>query len=112
MAVLSVQRAIPGTGLNPTYASAAGGGDSYPASGVELLHVKNGGGAPITLTVEGPNVDNFGTSGDNHDQAYTIPNGGERFIRVSNMARHRDANGSVQLTYSAVTSVTIAVLSV
>lgn len=110
MAVLTVQKIVPG-GIGPTYAAAAGGGDSYPATGGEFVHVKNGGGAPITVTIDGPNVDNFGTTGAQHDREVTVPNGGERMIRVVDMARHRDANGSVQLAYSGVTSVTVAVFS-
>jgi hypothetical protein len=110
MAVLSVQKIVPG-GTAPTYAAAAGGGDSYPATGGEFVHVKNGGGAPITVTVDGPNADNFGVTGDNHDAVITVPNGGERMFRVVDMARHRDVNGSVQLAYSGVTSVTVGVFS-
>jgi hypothetical protein len=110
MAVLSVQR-ITEAGITPTYAAAAGGGDSFPASGTEMVHVKNGSGAPITVTFDGPNTDNFGVTGNDHDLAISVPATGERMVKLANIARFRDANGSVQMTYSGVTSLTVGVFS-
>lgn len=110
MAVLNVQR-ITQAGLTPAYVPAAGGGDSFLASGTEMVHVKNGSVGSITVTVDGPNVDNFGVTGDDHDLPIAIPAGQERMIKLADVARFRDVNGSIQLTYSGVTSLTVGVFS-
>jgi hypothetical protein len=44
MAVLTVQQ-IARSGLSPSYASAAGGGDTVPNDEKTFLHIKNGGGS-------------------------------------------------------------------
>jgi hypothetical protein len=105
MAVLTAQ-AMPLGGLQPTYAAAAGGGDQAPVGEKLLLHVRNDDASSKTVTVATP-----GTVGGLAiaDAAQTIPAGGDAFIPLK--STYRDpATGRAAVTYSAATSVTVAVL--
>ncbi len=101
MAVLSVQQ-IGRSGLNPSYAAAAGGGDTVPNDARTFLHVKNGSVSEITLTIQTPNtVDGLAVT----DRTVAIPASGERMIGPF----PTDYYGStLTLTYSDVTTLTIA----
>jgi len=107
MAVLTTQSIIrTGTGLEPSYESCAAGGDSFVNTGKEFLHVKNGSGGSLTVTVVTPvTVDALAVT----DAAYAIPAGEERMIGPF-PCRYYATNGSTSITYSGVTSLTIAVL--
>lgn len=112
MAVLTKQK-LSLTGLNPSYAAAAGGGDSFvndQADGSRtFLHVKNGGGAPITVTINDPNSKQpEGSTAWDPDLAVTVTNAQERLIGPLGN-RFIDSSGSTAIAYSAVTSVTVAV---
>lgn len=114
MAVLTKQKLSVTPGLVPTYAAAAGGGDSFvndQADGSRtFIHVKNGGGSSITLTVDDPNSKSpDGATAWNPDLAVTVANASERMIGPIG-PRFIDGNGNTNITYSGVTSVTIAVL--
>ncbi|MFC7846128.1 hypothetical protein [Streptomyces sp. NPDC057382] len=105
MAILSAQR-LPLSGLQPTYAAAAGGGDQAPVGDKLVLHVRNGDATSKTVTLATP-----GTVGDLAiaDAAQTIPASGSAFIPLK--STYRDPmTGRASITYSAVTSVTVAVL--
>lgn len=113
MAVLTKQK-ISLTGLAPTYAAAAAGGDSFvndQADGSRtFLHVKNGGGSSINVVIDDPNSQGpTGATQFNPDLTVAVPNGSERIIGPLG-SRFNDANGSVAVTYSGTTSVTVAVL--
>lgn len=108
MATLAVQIASL-TGLNPTYGSAAVGGDEFPNSGREVIHVKNGHSGAQTVTVDSQALCNQGVD---HNPAVSIPAGEERIIGPFPKARFDDASAKVQLTYSGVTALTIAVIRV
>lgn len=108
MATLSVQ-AIQLSGTAVSYSAAAGGGDEFPNDGATKLHVKNGSGSSITVTIDSPNTCNFGLSANAaHDLTVTVPAGTDKFIGPFTADRFNDANGHVTFTYSAVTSVTVA----
>lgn len=112
MAVLNVQDALV-AGAAITYAAAAGGGDSFDNNGLVLLHVKNGSGAPITVTVDDPNTPNPGNATQfNPDVAIAVPAAGDRLIGPFPPFRFNDVNGRVNLTYSGVTSLTVGVIRV
>ncbi|MDX3559069.1 hypothetical protein PV729_46760 [Streptomyces europaeiscabiei] len=105
MAVLTAQ-AMPLGGLQPAYAAAAGGGDQAPVGEKLVLHVRNDDASSKTVTVVTP-----GTVGGLAiaDAAQTIPAGGDAFIPLK--STYRDpATGRAAVTYSAATSVTVAVL--
>lgn len=113
MAVLTKQKMSVTPGLAPTYTAAAGGGDSFvndQADGSRtFIHIKNGGGAPITLTVDDPNSKTpDGATAWNPDLAVTVANATERMVGPIG-ARFIDGNGNTNLAYSGVTTVTIGV---
>ena len=110
MALLTTQE-ITQDGLEATYASATSTGDTFIADGRTFLHVINGGGAPITVTIPAtrPSVGLAGF-GDIpiDDIAVVVTNGEERFIAVD-PAGHASA-GVATVTYSGVTTVTVAAI--
>jgi hypothetical protein len=110
MAILAVQKIVQ-TGLNPTFAAAAGGGDSFPFSGGEHVEVVNGGGGSINVTVVAQGAcTTFGVTHAAHDIVVAVPAGERRKIKVPPVG-YIDANGRIQLTYSGVTTVTVGVFA-
>ena len=108
MALLTVQP-VTASGLNPTYVSAAGGGDTVRPGDDVFLHVKNGGGAPITVTIVQAVSCSFGGATPTHDRVVSVPASGERMIPTGPAARYASqSTGLASITYSAVTSVTVA----
>jgi hypothetical protein len=107
MAQQTVQQVVL-TGLNPSYAAAAGGGDSFLNDGNVEYCVKNNGGGSINaiFTPNGPSV------GGQPLQARTVavPAGEERRVGLFDPTAWNDANGLVQVTYSGVTSVIVAAI--
>jgi len=105
MAVLTVQT-VSRSGLQPSLAAAAGGGDSFANTGNEFVYISNGGGGSITLTiVTQSTVDGQAVA----DRTVSVPAGESRFVGPFPTSHYNDANGRVQLTYSGVTSVTVAI---
>jgi len=111
MAVITpVSPSVAGT--NPAAVSAAAGGDTIPnPRGNAIVRVQNGGGASINVTVAvGPNptrpADGSFPAMTLANQVVAVPAGAARLIGPIPPA-FNDGNGSVQLTYSAVTSVTV-----
>lgn len=85
----------------------AAASDSFTNNGKVMLRVTNGGGAPITLTVDDPSsVSPTAATAWNPDAAITIANGATKVIGPFPPSRFNDANGRVQLAWSATTSVT------
>lgn len=91
--------------------AAAAGGDSFPNSGYDEVVFANSGGGAITVTFAPQGTDNFGVSGTALQRQVTVPNGAVRFrVGTFNPAQFNDVNGRVQMTYSGVTGLTVAVL--
>ena len=112
MAVLTVAQIVI-TKVAQTLAAANGGGDSFPNTGKELIAIKNAGGGSINLTVVASGqVCNYGSGSPTHDAVIAIPNDSVIYL-VGPFAtlRFNDTNQRAQLTYSGVTSVTIAIFS-
>lgn len=108
MATIAPQN-ISRAGVGPTYSAAAGGGDSFLPGSDTFVHVKNGSGAPITVTLVTPGF----VAGDIPiaDPTVSVPAGGERMIGPFPPGYFADpADGLADLTYSGVTSLTLAVL--
>lgn len=109
MATLTTQQ-ITTAGTIPTYTAATGGGgDEFAPGDRTFLHVKNGGGSSINVTVVTP--------GSAYGQAIAdvvvaIAAGAEKMIGPFGAAGFQGADALVSVTYSAVTTVTAAVLSV
>jgi hypothetical protein len=109
MATLSHQQ-IGHAGTAITYSAAAGGGDNAFPDERSFLHVKNGGGGSINVTVTVPGTSFLQLNGD---IVVAVPNGSERLIGplVPELAA-AETFGVVLFAYSGVTSVTVAVVRV
>ena len=107
MATLTTQNvtAIAGTAVTTT--AAAGGGDVVvrPARGL-YLQVTNGDGSPITVTIAVPGNAWNGEAAP--DTAQTVAAGATKLFPID--ARYANSSNQAAITYSAVTSVTVAVL--
>ena len=109
MATLSIQQ-IDRSGLSPTYASAASGGDEFPHDPNAFIHVKNGDATSVTVTV----VSQYSSNPQglaSTDLTVTVPGNEERFIGPFSETAFADADGNVQLTYDDVSSVTLGVFT-
>jgi hypothetical protein len=107
MATLATQQ-IAQTGLAPTYAAAAGGGDKFTPGDNVFLHVKNTNGATRTVTVDSKVLSNFGTD---VNLAVVIPaTTGDMMIGPLTAQRFMGSDGFGDISYDAVTGVTIAVV--
>lgn len=110
MATLSTQT-IVAAGLDPTYAAASGGGDKVVPGPTTFLHVINGGGSSVTVTVVTPG--NYYANVANPDLTVTVGASGEQMIPIpaTPFADSSDS-GLASITYSGVTSVTVAALRI
>ena len=110
MAVLAVQDASV-AGLAEVLVAAAGGGDSFDNNGLCLLEVVNGGGAPINVTIDDPgSVSPASAAAWNPDVVVAVANGATKLIGPFPPFRFNDANGRVNVSYSAVATVTVRVI--
>lgn len=96
--------------LEPTKVGAAAGGDQFPNDGRTVLEVLNGGGGSINVTVVQQNAD---ADGYKENKVMAVANGATLGRRLGPFEKNLfdDANGNVQVTYSGVTSVTVAAVS-
>lgn len=112
MAVLTVND-VSLTGLTWTaaslYVACAGGGDDFANDGKTYVHLKNTNAASRDVTFNSTaNCD----QGFDHNIVVTVAaTTGEAMVGPFPMNRFLDANGRVNITYSAVTNLTIAVFS-
>lgn len=109
MAELTVQTITRASdGLEPTYDTAAAGGDTVQVVSNLFLHVKNGDASPHTVTVATPGtVAGLAIS----DLTATIPAAEERMIGPIDQY-FRASDGLASISYDGVTSVTIAAIRV
>lgn len=108
MATLSSQ-SISRAGVVPSYASAAGGGDKFHPSETTFLHVKNGSGGSITVTIPTPgSVEGEPIA----DRAVALGAGAEKMIGPlpKRLFGNPADSGLGAITYSGVSSLTIAAL--
>lgn len=107
MATLTTQ-SITTTGLQPTYAAASAGGDAMVADSTSFLHVKNGSGGSITVTLVTPaTVDtNLAVA----DRAIAVAAGTDQMIAVPDSLYRDPTTGLASITYSGVTSLTVAAI--
>jgi hypothetical protein len=96
----------PGIAGAQPVSHAAAASDSFSNNGKVMVRVNNGGGAPITLTVDDPNSSLPAATAFNPDAAIVVTNAQARIIGPFPPARFNDANGRVQLAWSGTTSVT------
>lgn len=96
-------------GVNPAFAAATGGGDKVSPNDRGYLHVRNGGGSPMTVTVVTPGNDKYGQP--RPDIAVSVPAAGDRMVGPFPSDLADPADGLVAITYSGVTSVTVAAIT-
>lgn len=104
---LTVQ-SIAQAGIVPSYEAANAEGEAVPNNGQMFLHVKNGSGAEITVTLQTPvTYDGLALA----DQTVAVAAGAEKMIGTFS-SRFNQASGTdkgkVYVDFSAVTSVTLA----
>lgn len=111
MATLTAQLPVV-SGLDATYAAADVAGDEFLNTAKECIHVKNGSASPVTVTIASPNACSFSVTDTAHDRVVTIAAGDDKFIGPFPKAQFNDVDGMVQVAYSDVTTVTVAVLTI
>ena len=106
MTLLATQQ-ISIAGLNPTMSAANAGGDTVVADDRTFLRVKNGSGSPVTVTVTTPGtVSGLAIA----DATMSVPaTTGDMMLGPLPASLFGDP---VSISYSAVTSVTVAALRV
>lgn len=109
MATLTVQD-IAATGIAPTYAAADVAGDEFAFEQGAFVHVVNGSASSIDATVVSQYDPIPGVGPD--DIVLTIAAGEEVMAGPFNTRIFSDEDGNVQITYTDVTDVTVAVLSI
>jgi len=110
MATLTTQ-VITRAGVIPTYGAAAGGGDAMQVGDDMFLHIKNGGGSSITVTLAIPAGASAFPQVAYTSTAVTVANASEKMIGPIKAAIYADpVTGLCTITYTAVTSVTVAAL--
>lgn len=110
MAVLATQ-SVSRAGLSPTYAAAAAGGDRFTPGAGTFLHAKNASAGALTVTIVTPRTDAYGNT--IADNAISVPAGGERLIGPFPAQAYGSlTDGLADITYSAVTSLTVGVFGV
>jgi len=99
------------TGLDPQFENAVADGNYFPLTkGNRTFFVaKNGGASPVTVTIDSQKACN---QGGDHDGGGSVPAGGERWFGPLETERFKDTSGNCQITYSDVTSVTVAAICV
>lgn len=109
MALLAAQQ-VTITGLTPTFAAAAGGGDTVTPDERVFLRVKNTDAASKTVTVVVPGTV-YGQA--RPDVAVTVAaTTGDVLIGPLVQDLANPSTGVVDITYSAVTNVTVAAVRV
>ncbi|HEY1180249.1 MAG TPA: hypothetical protein VGF17_29175 [Phytomonospora sp.] len=97
-------------GLAPAYEPANASGNSFQLLNGRVLHVKNGSGSPVTVTIPTPGT--VDTDLAVADRTIAVPAGAERLIAVGRNPAYRQPGWVAFVDYSAVTSVTVAVFDI
>lgn len=112
MATLTTQSVTrSGSGLTPTYASCAGGGDACETGDDIFLHVKNTNAATRDVTIAIPSGQSPYPGVVYTSTVCTIPaTTGDKMIGPISSLYKDPTTGLATITYSAVTNLTIAVV--
>ena len=107
MADLTVQK-IDLNGLAPSYAACDSAGDTFlNTTSRTFLHFKNGDTADKTVTIASLKQCDQGYT---HNVVLTVPAGGDVMVGAFSQIRFNDTSRKVSITYSDVTSLTVAAL--
>lgn len=104
MAALSTQEVVA-AGTTLSFAACAGGGDTFINDGNTFLYVKNGSGGALTVTIAAPATPHGMTI---TAQAVSVGAGSEKCIKPYPQQFTQPAAATTNITYSGVTSLTIA----
>jgi hypothetical protein len=97
-------------GVVPSYvAGDAANGHQFPNDGKSFLHVKNGGGSPINVTLQVPVKFNGLTI---TNPVIAVANGSEKMIGPFDSSIFNQAGGLVYVDLSGATSVTLAAIHI
>lgn len=111
MATLTAQAISESGGV--TFTAASAGGDSWQNTGREVLVVQNDDAASKTVTVTAQKTSTrapgFGAVTKANAQV-TVAAGGVEVFGPFPTEAYNDANGAAQITYSDVTSLSVAVV--
>lgn len=94
-------------GLEATLAAANADGSYFVNSGRDFIWIKNGHSSPQSVIIDSPVECSQGSS---HDITVAVTNGEERLIGPFPQSRFNNTNGQVNLTFSGVTLLTIAII--
>ena len=110
MATLATQKVTRAGLLNPTFAACTVGGDRFTPDSNTHLHVKNGSGGALTVTIAATKV--VIPNEQLPNVVVSVPAGGEARIGPFpyDVFAATDGSGLADVTYSGVTSLTIAVI--
>lgn len=98
---------VTSAGLAPAFEPANVDGNSYVLRQARALRVKNGSAAAVNVTLPTPGtVDGLAIA----DRVVAVPAGADMVIGLGRGDVHRQPDGTVHVDYSAVASVTVAVL--
>ena len=112
MATLTAQQ-ITQSGLKPVYAAAAVAGDLVANTGVQYFHVKNGSGVSVTSTVTPvitTVVDPLLGTLIKEVATLILAAGQEGFLGPFETEAFNSTTCTIEIEYTAVTSVTVAAL--
>lgn len=108
---LTVQTTTASGVLETAPAAADATGNYFTNTGRETIRIINGGGSPITATIVTQGTFNVGSVAyPIDDLAVVVTNGTTKTCGPFDRALFNDASNRVQITWSAVTSVTVKVL--
>jgi hypothetical protein len=100
-------------GITPAYEPANVAGNSYRLAPGRVMHVKNGSGASVTVTIPTPaTADQLVDGLAVPDRTIAVGAGSERLIALGTTAAYKQPGGVANIDYSAVTSVTVAVFDI
>ena len=97
--------AITAAGTDPAFVAANGAGDKVVPGDTTYLHVKNASGVSVTVTITAVGLCSQGST---HNSVVAVPAGADRVIGPIGSRFAAVSDGLAAVTYSAVTSVTVA----
>lgn len=96
-------------GLSPAFEPANVDGNAYELRQARALRIRNGSAAAVNVTLPTPGtVDGLTIA----DRVIAVPAGADTVIALGRGDAYRQPDGTVNVDYSAVASVTVAVLDV
>lgn len=112
MATISEQT-FDEAGTDLTLTAAASGGDDFANQGQQFLVIKNGDASSKTVTVTAQNTSFESSTYGNavkENQSLAVAAGSVGVMGPFPVQAFNDSNGKAQITYSAVTSLEVAVV--